>query len=179
MTRRRSVLGAVAALGAAGVAGADTADAQPGNDADCALADLEVESKREKWLRARLHEHYGSHFHKPPSRGIYYHWMDRGVRVAQRAAIVPRVQIMCELETPRYSRDAWDCEDESLAARQRLLQAWPWLTVGVAYNHAGDHAWLVVPTSEGDIVEIEPQTGAVVGDDAPRRYDFTEGVLQI
>lgn len=179
MTQRRTVLGAMAALGAAGVAGTDTASAQPATDADGTLADLAVESKRDQWLRARLREHYGADFHKPPSRGIYYHWMDRGVRVAQRAAIVPRAQIMCELETPRYSRDAWDCEDESLAARQRLLQAWPRLTVGVAYNHAGDHAWLVIPTSEGEIVEIEPETGAVVGDDAPARYEFTQGVLQI
>lgn len=175
MVGRRTVM---QALGAAAVSGKmDGPEHAKSEQPDCGLPSLEITSKSARWANRQLRNEYGSAWYKPPARGIYFQPTDETLGVASRDALVQRATVVAELAEPRYSRDGWDCEDQSLRLRQRMVELDPALNVGVMFNHSGSHAYNILLTAEGDVVEFEPQSGAVVPDhvDVPR-YSPTEGI---
>jgi len=178
MVGRRTVM---QALGAAAVSGeVDAPEHAKSEQPDSGLPSLEITTKSTRWANRQLRNQYGAAWYKPPSRGIYFHYTDKSLGLASRDALVQRAQVVAELSEPRYEVDAWDCEDQSMRLRQRMVALNPRLNVGVMFNHSGDHAYNVLLTAEGDVVEFEPHTGEVSPDRLEQdKYEPTEGIMML
>lgn len=164
---------------AAVAAASDPHISMPNTDSsvDEPLPPLDLVDRDREWLYGRLRDAYDA-WHRPPSRGIYHLATDYPASVPKtRDAVVSRAKVLADLSHPPLRDGVFDCEDAALWLRSLLVQAYPTMSVGVAFNLAGDHVYNVFVTDEDGVVEFEPQTATVVTDSDRPRYDLREGVL--
>jgi hypothetical protein len=143
------------------------------------LDDLTLVEKDENWIDRELQNHYGSdRWHEPASRGIFHQNSDSVWRLPDsKRAILQRAKILSERPEPDGTTDKYDCEDYSFALYSALTMAYPRLSVGIAINLSGSHVWNVFVTSDGEVIDFEPQSGRDVSDSYRDRYDFKRGIL--
>lgn len=173
-TRRTfaQVLTAVATVSGSAITMSDSASAS-----DESLPPLDLVQHDREWLYRQLRGEYDA-WHRPPGHGIYHLGTDYPVDVPTTYdAIVSRAKVLADLSHPPFREGVFDCEDAALWLRSLLVQAYPTMSVGVAFNVSGDHVYNVFVTDDDGVVEFEPQTATVVTDSDRSRYDFNNGVL--
>lgn len=169
----------LAALGGAAMTAASSTQTAMATAND-PLDDIDLVEHDQDWIDRQLRDHYGARFHEPPGEGIYHHKADSVWRVpTSRTALLQRAGVLCELPQPDYETDAYDCEDFAFRLYSALTMAVPRMAVGIAFNFAGDHAYNVFVTDDGEVIEYEPQRGAVVTESEDSLYDFENGILYI
>lgn len=175
---RRALL---AALGAGSLASFEVSTPMPRDThtpTDRPLEPLTLASRDRAWIDRTLQDHYGAAWRQPPTRGIFHHRTDNEWHLpTSRTAILQRAGVFVDVPQPEWGEEAYDCEDYAMHLYSALTMAHPQLSVGIAFNYAGDHVFTVFVTADGDVIEYEPQTGEVVTDSDDAYYQFEEGLL--
>jgi hypothetical protein len=148
-------------------------------DNNLLLDDLNLIEKDKDWIHRELQNHYGSRqWHRRPAQGIFHQHTDTVWRLPDsRRAILQRAKILTDLPEPYVNENEYDCEDFAFRLYTALTMTYPELSVGVAINNSEGHVWNVFLTSEGEVIDFEPQLGQDVSDSNIDDYDFDNGIL--
>lgn len=139
--------------------------------------ELETISYSKAQVHEMLEEEFGYHFHKAPDNGIYHLFSDTEFDIPKKAEnVIQFADAYCELPSPVYGDNEYDCEDYALTIYTLLTAAHPALSVGVMFSNNTDHAYNLFITEDEGIVYYEPM-GCSIPDSSADLYQTEKGVL--